>query len=161
MIRRMHPNGTAETVVVDRAAVGRCFGCGQANEQGLRLIFARYPDGTIESRHVAAPHHCGVDTVVHGGIQATLLDEVMGVAAQLGLDDAATDAPCVTAEMQLAYRQPVPMADEVVVRARLVEVDGRDLHIEGAIVGADGTLLTTALSRWRQLRDVPSHAGGR
>lgn len=155
MMRSMKPVGTAEPVVVERSAVGRCFGCGQANEQGLRMTFVRYPDGTVESRHLTAPHHCGVDTVVHGGIQATLLDEVMGVAAQLGLDAAASEAPCVTAEMQLAYRRPVAIADEVVVRARLVSVDRRDLHIEGAIVAADGTLLTTATSRWRQLRDVP------
>ena len=152
----MQPAGSPEPVTVDRSAVGSCFGCGQANEAGLRMTFARYPDGTVESRHVTAPHHCGVDTVVHGGIQATLLDEVMGVAAQLGLDGASTDAPCVTAEMQLAYKRPVPMADEVVVRARLVRVDGRDLHIEGAIVAGDGTPLTTAASRWRQLRDVPA-----
>lgn len=152
----MQPAGSPEPVTVDRAAVGRCFGCGHANEHGLRMTFSRYPDGTIESRHVTAPHHCGVDTVVHGGIQATLLDETMGVAAQLGLSDAASNAPCVTAEMQLAYRRPVPIADEVVVRARLTGVDGRDLHIEGAIVGSDGELLTTAVSRWRQLRAVPS-----
>ena len=119
------------------------------------MLFVRYPDGTVESRHRTAPHHCGVDTVVHGGIQATLLDEVMGVAAQLGLEDAETNAPCVTAEMQLAYRRPVPMDDEVVARARLLQIDGRDLHVEGAIVGGDGTLLTTATSRWRQLRDIP------
>lgn len=152
----MQPVGAPEPVTVDRAAVGRCFGCGHANEQGLRMTFARYPDGTVESRHLTAPHHCGVDTVVHGGIQATLLDETMGVAAQLGLDNSSSDAPCVTAEMRLAYRRPVPIDAEVVVRARLTEVDGRDLHVEGAIVGADGTLLTTAVSRWRQLRDLPS-----
>ncbi len=152
----MQPVGAPEPVTVDRAAVGRCFGCGHANEHGLQMTFARFPDGTIESRHLTEPHHCGVDTVVHGGIQATLLDEAMGVAAQLGLADTAGNAPCVTAEMQLAYRRPVPIADEVVVRARLLEVDGRDLHIEGAIVGPGGELLTTATSRWRQLRDVPA-----
>ena len=152
----MQPAGVPEPITIDRMAVGMCFGCGQANHEGLRMTFARYADGTVESRHQTAPHHCGVDTVVHGGIQATLLDEVMGVAAQLGLEDGAESMPCVTAEMQLAYKRPVLIADEVVVRARLVEVDGRDLHIEGAIVGADGTLLTTAVSRWRQLREVPS-----
>lgn len=152
----MQPTGTPHPVTVDREAVGRCFGCGQANEQGLRMTFAQYPDGTVESRHRTAPHHCGVDTVIHGGIQATLLDEVMGVAAQLALESTATNAPCVTAEMQLAYRRPVPIADEVVARARLLRVDGRDLHVEGAIVGRDGTILTSATSRWRQLRDVPT-----
>ena len=119
------------------------------------MQFEQYPDGTVESRHLTAPHHCGVDTVVHGGIQATLLDEVMGVAAQLGLEDADSNAPCVTAEMQLAYRRPVLIADEVVARARLQRVDGRDLFVEGAIVSSDGTLLTTATSRWRQLRSIP------
>ncbi len=150
----MHADGTPEPVTLDRAGVGRCFGCGQANEHGLRMNFAQYPDGTVEARHQTAPHHCGVDTIVHGGIQATLLDEVMGVAAQLGLDAGASSAPCVTAEMNLNYRRPVMLADEVVARARLVEVDGRDLRVEGAIVGHDGTVLTSATSRWRQLRDV-------
>jgi len=119
------------------------------------MPFTRYGDGTIESRHLTDPHHCGVDTVVHGGIQATMLDETMGVAAQLGLADHAGNAPCVTAEMQLVYRRPVPIADEVVVRARLRKVDGRDLYVEGAIVDPDGEPLTTATSRWRQLREVP------
>ena len=151
----MQPAGVPEPVTIDRSAVGRCFGCGQANEHGLRMRFTRYPDGTVESRHQTEPHHCGVDTVVHGGIQATLLDEVMGVVAQLGLDPDATPMPCVTAEMQLAYRRPVLIADEVVVRARLTGVDGRDLFVEGAIVAGDGTPLTTATSRWRQLREVP------
>ena len=151
----MQPEGTPQPVQIDRSAVGRCFGCGQANEQGLRMQFVQYPDGTVESRHQTEPHHCGVDTVVHGGIQATLLDEVMGVAAQLGLEDAETNAPCVTAEMQLAYRRPVLIADEVIARARLTGVDGRDLHVEGAIVATDGTVLTGATSRWRQLRNVP------
>lgn len=117
------------------------------------MQFTRYEDGTIEARHQTAAHHCGVDTIVHGGIQATLLDEVMGVAAQLGLADDTSSAPCVTAEMNLSYRRPVLLADEVVARARLIEVDGRDLRVEGAIVGEDGTVLTGATSRWRQLRD--------
>ena len=72
-----------------------------------------------------------------------------------GLEDAETNAPCVTAEMQLAYRRPVLIADEVIARARLTGVDGRDLHVEGAIVATDGTVLTGATSRWRQLRKVP------
>lgn len=82
MMRPVQPEGSAQPITIDRDAVGRCFGCGQANEHGFRMTFARYPDGTVESRHRTAPHHCGVDTVVHGGIQATLLDEVMGVAAR-------------------------------------------------------------------------------
>ncbi len=141
-----------EPVVIDRSGVDRCFGCGEANEGGLHLRFHRYDDGTVESRHRAAPHHCGLDTVVHGGIQATVLDEVMGVAAQLSLPSDASDLACVTVEMHLRYRRPVPLADELIIRAKVVGIDARDIHVEGGIFGDDGHALTEATSRWRQLR---------
>ena len=139
-------------VVIDRLSVSRCFGCGQANDKGLRLTFSQYADGTVETRHSTAAHHCGLDTVVHGGIQSTVLDEVMGVAAQLALPTDATNLACVTAEMHLAYKRPVPMSDEVIARAAVTNVVGRDIYISGSIVDSDGKVLTEATSRWRQLR---------
>ena len=146
--------GTAAPVAIDRVGVGRCFGCGQANEEGLRLQFFQLPDGIVETRHRAAPHHCGIDTVVHGGIQATILDEVMGVAAQLALPVDGSNLACVTAEMTLSYRRPGPLDEDVVARARHLRTEGRDLFVEGAIVAVDGTELTVATSRWRQLRSA-------
>ncbi len=143
--------GPPSPVVIDRSGVDRCFGCGEANEDGLHLRFERYGDGTVEARHRASANHCGLDTVVHGGIQATILDEVMGVAAQHALPADASDLACITAEMHLRYRRPVPMADDVIARARVDRVDGRDIHVSGALVAADGTTLTEATSRWRQL----------
>lgn len=144
--------GNAAPVAIDRVGVDRCFGCGQANEDGLRLQFFQRPDGVVETRHRTAPHHCGIDTVVHGGIQATILDEVMGVAAQLALPVDGSNQACVTAEMTLSYRRPVPLDEEVVARARHIRTEGRDLFVEAAIVAVDGTELTVATSRWRQLR---------
>ncbi len=146
------PKESPNPVAVDRSMVDRCFGCGQANEEGLHLGFSRYADGTVETNHRAAPHHCGLDTVVHGGIQATILDEVMGVAAQLSLPDDASDLACVTAEMNLRYLAPVPMDQDVVARAKIERIDGRDIYVVGGIVDTDGTILTDADSRWRQLR---------
>ena len=139
-------------VEIDRSGVDRCFGCGAANPNGLRLSFVRYDNGIVETRHRPDRDHCGLDTVVHGGIQATVLDEVMGVAAQLGLPSGASDLSCVTAEMQLRYRRPVPMDADLVARAKVVRVDDPDFHVTGAIVGPDGRALTEASSRWRQLR---------
>ncbi len=144
--------GRPEPVAIDRSGVDRCFGCGHGNPNGLRLRFERYADGTVEIRHRTHPDHCGLDTVVHGGIQATVLDEVMGVAAQLALPADASDLACVTAEMHLRYRRPVPLADELVARARVERVTEPDFYVVGAIVSADGTHLTEASSRWRQLR---------
>ena len=146
------PEEQPSLVEIDRSGVDRCFGCGEANEGGLHLRFHQFSDGTVETRHRVAPHHCGLDTVVHGGIQATILDEVMGVAAQLGLPADASDMACITAEMHLNYRRPVAMSTDVVARARVERVDGRDMFVSGAIVDPEDVALTEATSRWRQLR---------
>jgi uncharacterized protein (TIGR00369 family) len=150
----MTADETAEDgwIVVDRDAVGSCFGCGQKNHQGLQLRFRRSDDGWVETRVRVAPHFCGVDTVVHGGHQPTNLDEVCGEAPQLALPEDASRNPCVTAELSLRFRRPVPLDGDVVARARVVEVAGRSFHVEGAIVDAGGEALTVATSRWVQLQ---------
>jgi uncharacterized protein (TIGR00369 family) len=139
-------------IVVDRDAVGSCFGCGQQNHQGLRLRFRRLDDGWVETR-VRVPHHfCGVDTIVHGGIQATILDEVSGVAAQLALPETADATPCVTAELALRFRRMVSQTEPVTAVARVVRQDGTDFYIDAAIVDAAGDVLTSSSSRWVQLK---------
>ena len=115
------PDGTFS---VDREGVGHCFGCGQANEAGLRLRFRPAPDGGVETSVRPPGHFAGVEGVLHGGIQATVLDEVMGVAAQLRLPPDAGRQALVTAELALRYRRPVPTDGEVRARARVVAIDG-------------------------------------
>ncbi len=121
-----------------------CFGCGQANEQGLRLKFSQIGEGEVECRFVPPEHLRGPEGVVHGGIQATLLDEVLGAAAGLAFED---DADVVTAEFQLRYRRPSPTGSELVILGRLRETDGRNVHVEGEI-RSEGELCTTATARW-------------
>ena len=112
----------------------QCFGCSTSNDNGLGLTFSKYDDGTIETRHLTDQHHCGFDTVIHGGIQAAILDEVMGVAAQGSLGDETSDLACATAEMNLRYLRPAFLAKEVTARAWVVDVDGRDIYVEGVLL---------------------------
>lgn len=144
-----------EHLLVERDGLNACFGCGSDNAHGLRLRFRMLEDGrTVETRLRPAGHFAGVDGVLHGGIQSTVLDEVMGVAAQFALPQGAGREPCVTAELSVRFLRPVPMDGEVVARARVVRVDGRDLYVHAEIVGDDGAELATARSRWRQLRST-------
>lgn len=147
--------GEAEPSATDERYNG-CFGCGPDNPRGLRLEFVPSPAGPeagelpgMQCRYVAPEELCGAPGVVHGGIQATLLDEVMGVTAhrcaQVGSDD------LVTADFRLRYRRPVPAGQPLVVRARLVSQDDRDLHLEGEILGEGDEVLTRAESRWRRI----------
>ncbi len=126
----------------------RCFGCGPENEAGLQLDFRQTGTATVECTCVVPAHLCGGPTTVHGGIQATILDEALGKAAHTGF----TDGPrrrIVTAEFSLRYRRPAPLGEPLTARAELVRVEGANVFVRGALLGSDGTELTTAEARWK------------
>ena len=78
--------------------------------------------------------------MLHGGIQATLLDEVMGTTAHTAYVEHVS-ASLVTADFSLRYRRPVPVEAPIVICGDLRRVDGR---IENAV----GEVLTVAEARW-------------
>jgi len=133
----------------------KCFACSQSNPQGLHMRFVRTGERSAECRYVVAPHHCGFHTVVHGGIQAALLDEVMSVTTNIHRERYHA-VPYATAELSLQYKKPVPIGEELLVRAELMREEDRDLYISGAILDAQGNILTTANGRWRMLRKAPN-----
>lgn len=88
-----------------------CFGCGKENDAGLRLEFTMRPDGRLETRFVPRPIHGGWENVFHGGLMATLLDEaMMAYLYQHGVNAA-------TAELNVRFRKPVYLGEELVVEA--------------------------------------------
>ena len=128
---------------------GRCFGCGPDNEQGLRLRFRRVGFGEVEAEYTAPEHQAGAPGVVHGGMQAALLDETLGFAAHAARP-AGEDFGIVTVEFTLRYRRPAPTGRPLRLRGRLLRSEGRDLWLAGEIEGSDGAVLTEAEARWRR-----------
>jgi acyl-coenzyme A thioesterase PaaI-like protein len=120
-------------------APNACFGCGRDNALGLRLHFFEN-DAGIECEWTAPPHVAGAPGIVHGGIQGTVLDEVCCMAAF-----AKHGTPVVTGELTVRYRRPAPVGVPLLVRSRIVEVDGRRFTIEGTIhLAGGGDTLTEA-----------------
>jgi acyl-coenzyme A thioesterase PaaI-like protein len=136
-----------------------CFGCSPHNERGLQLAFTQVGPSTVETTYTAPAHSCGAPGVVHGGIQAALLDEAIGFAVfahDMSAGDPSTDAGgvrrnVVTVEFDLRYRRPVPAEAPLILRAEVVHVRDRDYLGVGEILGEDGTLLTSGLARWRRV----------
>ncbi|MCG8588341.1 MAG: PaaI family thioesterase [Proteobacteria bacterium] len=126
-----------------------CFGCGHRNPHGLKLAFRPCGEGAVESFYTAPAHHAGAPGVVHGGIQATLLDEILGMAVHGALDD--RNLSIVTVDFNLRYRRPAPTETRLHLRGRLLRREGRDFFVEGEIASEDGAVLTTAEARWRAL----------
>ena len=91
-----------------------CFVCGEANPFGLKLRFET--DGRIvQTRFVPRAEHIGFKGVVHGGLIATVLDEIMVWACAVP-----TRKFAYCAELTVRYLQPLAPAEEVVVTGELV-----------------------------------------
>lgn len=111
---------------------GRCFGCGPANPSGLKLRFYETDDG-VESEYVVPSDLDGAPGIVHGGIQATLLDEVMCMTAY-----AKAGTGVVTGELTVRYLRPAPSGMPLLLAGRITQTRGRSFFIAGSIRLADG-----------------------
>jgi uncharacterized protein (TIGR00369 family) len=135
--------------IVNDEPGNQCFGCSPSNPRGLQLVFDELAPGEIELRYEVPDELCGNTGIAHGGIQAALLDEVMGMAVR-GADEA--KAALVTAEFQLRYRRPVPTGAPLVLRASVLRSEPPDHWVEAGIFSLEGELLTRAEARWRRIR---------
>ena len=116
-----------------------CFGCSPNNEKGLQLKFEL--DGEeVVARWNPQRWAEGFRNVLHGGIQAALLDELCSWVVQ-----ALGKTVGVTTSMEVSYRRAVLISDgEITLRARLIEQTSRIATVEGKILSSDGTVCATA-----------------
>ena len=103
----MSDNGREIPVEWKPQATSRnCFVCGRENPVGLHIRF--YED--LANARVVVPlmipeTYQGYPGIAHGGILATVLDELSGRALMMGAED---DVFWVTAKLEVRYRKPTP-----------------------------------------------------
>lgn len=94
----------------------------------------------------------GPADLVHGGVSALLLDQVLGDTAET------YGFPGMTGTLDVKYRQPLPLG-EVIVDAWVDRVDGVKTHVLGTISGPDGMCVEAEgifiLPRWAR-EETPS-----
>lgn len=118
-----------------------CFVCGVGNSRGLKMTFHR-DEGRVYA-HVTLPTWAvGFSGVAHGGLVATLLDEVMGWCANCALK-----SPTVTAEMTVRYRQPTPVNEELLLEADVIKSRGALAYVSGRLLRSDGTLCASSTGK--------------
>jgi acyl-coenzyme A thioesterase PaaI-like protein len=116
----------------------RCFACGELNEQGLQLQLHASAEGCW-TELVLDPRFQGWDAVAHGGIVATLLDEVMAWSV-IGRDTWG-----VTARLALSFRQPVPIGRRIRAEGWVAEDRRRTFRTAGRVIDAEtGSVLAEA-----------------
>jgi uncharacterized protein (TIGR00369 family) len=115
-----------------------CFVCGSRNPIGLKLEFLLKEDRTLETKFTPQKVHQGFADVVHGGIVATVLDEVMvNLPFMLG-------QKAVTARMEVKLKKPAVVGQELIFTARLTRETRRTLDASAQAVTADGTVVAEA-----------------
>jgi len=113
-----------------------CFACGELNEHGLQLKLhlgerRSWTDFVLEDRFE------GWVGVTHGGIIATILDEVMAWAL------VAEDNWGVTARILIQFKKPIPVGTRVHGEGWVVRARRRLVDTAGQITDPDGTILAT------------------
>ena len=131
------------TVTLVPNPANRCFGCGGANEEGMKLTFVQDNERRrIVGRFVLGERYQGGGGMGHGGIIATLLDEAMGKVCRF------REVRAVTAELTVEYLKPVSVEEEIVVEGWETEQKGRNLFQAGEIRNLAGDVLARGTARF-------------
>ena len=113
-----------------------CWGCGQANPEGLRL--RSFPDGDeVVAEWTPGPNHHSFPGILNGGIIGTLLDcQCNWCAAHYFMTVRELDHPpvTVTAEYTVRLERPTPSDAPVQLRARIAEAGERKVVVEAELM---------------------------
>jgi acyl-coenzyme A thioesterase PaaI-like protein len=121
-----------------------CFGCGPANDKGLRIKSFVEGDDLVATFH-AEPHHQAFEGMVNGGIIGALLDCHSNWTAAYHLMKAPGEStpPCtVTADFHVKLKRPTPIDGPIHLRAKLTSLEG-DRAIVDAELSAAGKVTAT------------------
>lgn len=121
-----------------------CFGCAQRNPIGLNLDFEK-EDDTIIARWNPTNNYQGFGDFLHGGIAATLLDEVAFWAVQVILDSSG-----VTSDLCVKYLKPVHISlGQIKVTAKLKGKVGKHQYaFDTQLFDGNGTLCVEATATY-------------
>ena len=123
-----------------------CFACGGANARGMQLAFDQDDSAQrIRGEFSISEEYQGGSGLVHGGIIALLLDEVMAKVSRFQKDHA------VTAALDVEYVKPVPVGQPLVVEGWEVERSGRNIQRVGEIRSSAGLVLARGRGHFVQV----------
>jgi acyl-coenzyme A thioesterase PaaI-like protein len=130
-----------------------CLVCGRDNPHGLNLSSFVDPDaGTVTTTFTPSPHHIGFESIIHGGILATVLDELMVWTAIW-----ATGKACVAAELSLRFIEKAGIGRPLVCTAKITRQRSRLIETSAEIY--DGpALICTATGKYAPLGSAETQA---
>ena len=109
-----------------------CFACGRDNPIGLHLDDFDLVGREVSARFTPRADYRGAGEILHGGVAATALDEMLVWAAIL-----TERVMTVTGKLELRYPKPLHIADQLTVRARVDDRRGKRITASGELLVDD------------------------
>ncbi len=129
-----------------------CFVCGRDNPIGLHLHFFADEQNRVHADFTPRTEHQGFPGIMHGGLISTLFDETIGRTA------IANNFWCVTAELIVRYKKPIPIGEPLRVMGEIVKRNARVLNGRGEIRSVrDNILLAEAEGVYIRISDERRH----
>jgi acyl-coenzyme A thioesterase PaaI-like protein len=115
-----------------------CFACGMENPIGLKLeMYADVATGGVVCDYTIPKKYEGYPGVAHGGIVATLLDEVISRVYMVGDHNRFM----YTARLITRLRKHIPVEQPLHMTGSFVKDKGRTAEAQARIFGPNGDLL--------------------
>ncbi len=117
-----------------------CFACGKDNAHGLHMKFDINEERCL-AYFTPQPEHQSYFGRMHGGLVAVLLDEITGnyLYCKEGI-------PAVTAKMEIRYRKPLVIGEEVICTGWEERRRGKMVIMRGKIENHQGVVLAESVS---------------
>ena len=108
---------------------------GELHPSAIGLSYVKDSEDSVIGTGIIDPMFAGPPERVHGGIQALIIDEVMGALNRM------RGRHAFTAYLKVDYRGPAPLGVPITFRAWLDSVDGRKIKLLGSGDGPEGRFM--------------------
>jgi uncharacterized protein (TIGR00369 family) len=125
------------TVVTKQPNSKMCLVCGLKNPFGLHTSFFELDNNELLAVFKPKEEHQSYPGRLHGGIISTILDEAIGRAIMIHSKD---DIWGVTVDLQIRFKKPVPLDEELRILARITKDSSRFFEGTGELLLHDGTV---------------------
>jgi uncharacterized protein (TIGR00369 family) len=124
-----------------------CFVCGLKNQFGLKAAFYELENKEVIAIFQPVQEYQSYPGRLHGGIASAILDETIGRAI-MAKDENLTG---VTVELNIKYRKPIPLDQELRVIARITKNSSRLFEGTGEIILPNGDIAVTAHGKYLKI----------
>ena len=124
-----------------------CFICGMDNVQGFKSQFYNMEDGSVIAPVRYKDVHQSFPQRVHGGLIATMLDELACRAYWVSGDYTLG----VTTSMELKYRKPVPYNVDLLAQGYVIDDKSRMFKTKSKIIDKYGTVFAESITTYLKL----------